>query len=542
MKHPLRLVLLLILAAGLFTGCKKTTGGSTVPTAKYLHASGSIIKDGNGNAVRLQGVAFGNDIWNEEIPAAHHSEADFKRVSDMHMNVVRFYMNYKTFESDAAPYTYKQTGWDWIDKNIAWAKKYGVLLILNMHAPQGGYQSQGTGDALWNVVENQNRLTALWKAIATRYKDEPTIIGFGLVNEPVPVQSLAQWQQLAQRIATAVRTVDKNHILFLEKPIYVKNEPGENADYNFPVINDNNVAYEFHIYDPIQYTHQLFTWAHQGEGGKYPDENIISYSNSSWYTDAFNNPLLPSGNSNWQYVEGEKYTITDSRIKIGLAVLAARNVTGTAFFDDVVVKEFDPQGNFTGNVVSSNLNSIDGWSYWSVNNTGSGNADATTGHSDGACLFVSAATGDCNLSNYRDVFIPKQGYAYQACGWMKGQQVAIGAACMLRTDYLSTSDPVTGRNKAYLAAALNRYINWGRLKNVPIYMGEFGAGVHCFENNKGGLQWVTDMVDICKANNIYFTYHAYHEDSFGLYYGTGTLPDPANANTALINLFTQKLQ
>jgi len=25
----------------------------------------------------------------------------------------------------------------------------------------------------------------------------------------------------------------------------------------------------------------------------------------------------------------------------------------------------------------------------------------------------------------------------------------------------------------------------------PMYVGEFGAGVHCFENDKGGLQWVT---------------------------------------------------
>ena len=79
-------------------------------------------------------------------------------------------------------------------------------------------------------------------------------------------------------------------------------------------------------------------------------------------------------------------------------------------------------------------------------------------------------------------------------------------------------------------------------KNIPVYLGEFGAGVHCFENNKGGLQWVADMTDIIKGYNIHFTYHAYHEDSFGLYFGYGTLPDPNNANQPLIDLLTQKLQ
>jgi endoglucanase len=71
-------------------------------------------------------------------------------------------------------------------------------------------------------------------------------------------------------------------------------------------------------------------------------------------------------------------------------------------------------------------------------------------------------------------------------------------------------------------------------------MGEFGAGVHCFENNKGGVQWVNDMIDIAQANNIYFTYHDYHEDNFGLYYAM----DATQSNTgnqALLNLFNQNL-
>ena len=89
---------------------------------------------------------------------------------------------------------------------------------------------------------------------------------------------------------------------------------------------------------------------------------------------------------------------------------------------------------------------------------------------------------------------------------------------------------------------MNKYINWSKQKNVPVYMGEFGAGIHCFDNDKGGLQWVSDMIDICQNNNVYFTYHAYHEDSFGLYFGYTTLPNASNANTPLINLFTEKLK
>jgi endoglucanase len=38
-----------------------------------------------------------------------------------------------------------------------------------------------------------------------------------------------------------------------------------------------------------------------------------------------------------------------------------------------------------------------------------------------------------------------------------------------------------------------------------------------------------------------FGFHTtYHENSFGWYFGENNLPDPANANTALIGLFKQK--
>jgi endoglucanase len=540
------IVFILITLSLINISCKKKsatavdTGGNNANS--YLHSSGKIIVDGNNQALLLKGIAFGNEVWNDkEIPSTHHNEEDFKRVKDMHMNVIRFYMNYKTFENDNAPYQYKQTGWQWIDQNIAWAKKYGIYLILNMHVPQGGFQSQGNGNALWDVAENQNRLTALWKSIADKYKNEPQIAGFGLVNEPVPTASKQKWQQLAQRITNEIRTVDKNHIIFVEQAIYVKGVNGTDADQNFPLISDENTVYEFHIYNPILYTHQLFTWANIGEGGKYPDENIISAASNTWYTATFNNPGIPAGNSNWQFFEGEKYKINDPKIKLAVPALVGQGVVGKIYFDDIVIKEYGPDGNFVQDISAQQLDDLDGWGYWSSDGTGTNGLSEQTGHSNNKSIFIAGASSDCNVSNYNKIFIPKQNYYYQINGWMKGESVAAAAACRLRIDFLDTNDPVYGRNKQYLESSVKKITDWAAVKNVPLYMGEFGAGIHCFENNKGGLQWVTDMVDIAKASSISFTYHVYHEDSFGLYFGYGSLPDPSKANQPLINLLKLKL-
>lgn len=524
--------------------CKKNdTSTPRGGNKDFIHTEGSLIKDGNGNTIILRGVAFGNEVWSDkEVPATHHNEADFQRLKDMHMNAVRFYLNYKTFESDNAPYTYKQTGWDWIDQNVEWAKKHGIYLILNMHYPQGGYQSAGTGDMLWTFVESQNRLTALWKAIAKKYKDEPTIIGYGLVNEPVPTSSLEIWTNLAQHITNQIREEDKNHIIFVERPIYIKSNPPEDANLNFPIINDNNVVYEFHDYDPHPYTHQLFDWTGLGDGGKYPDENILSYTNGSWYTATFDNPKLASGTSNWTYLEGVKYKITDPKIKVGLPALVGRGVQGTVYFDDIEIKEFDEQGNFTRNVLTMNLNNTDGWNYWSSNGSGGGDVSNSTGNNDNGSLFISNGTDDCNLSNYIKLFIPKQNFSYQINGYMKGENVAAESYCMLRIDFITTDQPVLGRNKEYLRAGIKKFGDFSAQKNVPVYCGEFGAGVYCFQNGKGGVEWVSDMIDLLKEYNLHFTYHSYHESSFGLYWGDGSLPDPSNANDELIELFTNKLQ
>src|SRR4051794_25571480 len=66
--------------------------------AQLLRVRGADIVDGANRPVLLRGVAFGNEVWsNTRLPRKEHDEVDYGRVAAMGMNVVRFYMNYKTF-------------------------------------------------------------------------------------------------------------------------------------------------------------------------------------------------------------------------------------------------------------------------------------------------------------------------------------------------------------------------------------------------------------------------------------------------------------
>ncbi|QQS21358.1 MAG: hypothetical protein IPL87_02495 [Candidatus Moraniibacteriota bacterium] len=307
------------------------------------------------------------------------------------------------------------------------------------------------------------------------------------------------------------------------------------------MIDDNNIAYEFHFYEPHPFTHQLFDWSALPNEERYPDESIVNFSNSAWHSAHFGNPALSFGTSEWTFYEGNSFTINDPAIKMGVPVLMCISDTGTAFFDDMTLKEYDAGGNFVRDVLAMSLDDMNGWGYWSATNTGSASL-AATGHSNGKSIAIAASGSDANVSHYGKVFLPKSGFSYRMSGWMKGESIGSAAECKFRMDFLSTTGPVYTRDKPLLEAEIQKYKNWATTKNVPLYIGEFGAGRYTFEENRGGLRWVEDVIDIAKAKNISFSYHDYHEDNFGLYFGFGSLPTPGNANTALINLLTEKLR
>ena len=85
--------------------------------------------------------------------------------------------------------------------------------------------------------------------IAKKYKNEPIIIGYDLINEPVAHYfqdevDLLNNQLLAlyKQTISAIREVDKTHTIFLNGSIW-----STNFDV-FEEIIDDNVVYEFHKY------------------------------------------------------------------------------------------------------------------------------------------------------------------------------------------------------------------------------------------------------------------------------------------------------
>ncbi|MBN2442686.1 MAG: cellulase family glycosylhydrolase, partial [Spirochaetales bacterium] len=437
----------------------------------FVHAAGAGLVTGpDDTPVYLKGVCFGNEVWTHDaIYTLDHSELDFPRVRDMGMNTIRFYMHYRYFEDDDKPYIYKQSGWDWLDQNVGWAKEYGLFLILNIHIPQGGFQSMGGGTALWDVPENQNRLAALWKAIAQRYAYEPAIAGYDLLNEPVVSVGVEQWKSLAQRLVDEIRTVDTNHLLIVEQLAGIAGDWTAAADpeYAWFLVDDpyQNIMYDFHFYEPVDYSHQNASWTTFGEGGSYPDETKVIPPPDVTYADGiYDNPAVPSGTSEWTYYEGARYKVSDPGLIIAKPITFVQNVgSSTVYFDDFVIREYDETGEPVRTVYSHDIEQASGAGLWSETGTGQSTIGSSVSHAGTSALYVTGTTGNATCYFNSLYFVPQLNYSYSISGWARGMNIPNDGWCCfsIEFDQSPSGEPVMYRNKAYLESVFERRLQFG---------------------------------------------------------------------------------
>ena len=132
-----KFITIIISALILFTVIPQASAAKKLTQEDFVHAVGQYIIGTDGERLELRGMAMGNNVYMNmpEPNYKHHTEKSYKELSEMGFNCVRFYINYQLFEDDKKPYTYKKSGFDWLDKNIRWAKKYSIGIIINMHCP-----------------------------------------------------------------------------------------------------------------------------------------------------------------------------------------------------------------------------------------------------------------------------------------------------------------------------------------------------------------------------------------------------------------------
>ena len=263
----------------------------------YVHAQGTDLYDGDGNILRLKGVNLGNwfiqEPWmsvacvgsydtgvytqrrgraamlsNASLDAEkideleriyeenYIDECDFKNIADLGMNAVRIPFSYMNTEKGGA---LREDAFIQLDRAVAMCRKYGLYAILDLH---GGHGSQNRDhhsgdDAHFDLYGNEDNMAAterLWTAIAEHYRDDRTVAGYDLLNEPRRRPHAYGGKinfDYYDRLYRAVRAVDENHLIFIECFSFPFNG-ARMTRYNW-----QNVCVEYHIYNLTFFSHKF---------------------------------------------------------------------------------------------------------------------------------------------------------------------------------------------------------------------------------------------------------------------------------------------
>ena len=184
------------------------------------------------------------------------TEADFEKISSWNLDHVRIPVDYNIFEN--ADGTYKNDGFERIDRVFELCRKYGLNAVLDLHKTAGfSFDNYGENESgFFESEELQERFYRLWEKFAQRYGNRPESIVFELLNEVTDKEYIEKWNSIAESCIKRIRVYAPDTVILVGS--YWNNSAEAVKDLAKPY--DNKVVYNFHSYDPLKFTHQGAYW------------------------------------------------------------------------------------------------------------------------------------------------------------------------------------------------------------------------------------------------------------------------------------------
>lgn len=208
----------------------------------------------------LVGPDFTDEFW-KLFKDNYITRVDIEFIASTGSNTIRVPFHYKLFtDEDYMGLKSQQDGFKRLDDVIGWCREFGLYVILDMHDAPGGQTGDNIDDSygypwLLESEASQQLFCDIWREIADYYKNEPVILGYDLINEPVAPyfdnmdELNEKLEPLHKRVVAAIREVDTNHIILLGAPQWNGNfKPFKDWTY------DDKLMWTCHRYggDPIR--------------------------------------------------------------------------------------------------------------------------------------------------------------------------------------------------------------------------------------------------------------------------------------------------
>lgn len=194
----------------------------------------------------LAGPDFAAEFW-AKYKDNYITRADVEYIASTGANTIRLPFHYKLFtDEDYMGLTRNQDGFARVDSVVNWCRDNGLYLILDMHDAPGGQTGDNIDDSYgypWLMESEalQQQFCDIWRKIARRYRNEPVILGYELINEPIATyfenrdELNEKLVRLYKRVIPVIRQEDTNHIILVGAPQWNSNfKPLEGVDFGDP--------------------------------------------------------------------------------------------------------------------------------------------------------------------------------------------------------------------------------------------------------------------------------------------------------------------
>lgn len=200
----------------------------------WLNPEGYMFGFNNASSPRLINEMFcelvGPDrtslFW-KDFKDNYITRDDIRFIASTGANTIRLPFNYRLFtDEDYMGLTKDQDGFARMDSLVVWAKESGLHLILDMHDCPGGQTGDNIDDSygypwLFESEQSQELFCDIWSRIADHFADEPVILGYELMNEPIApyfknIDELnGKFLNVCKKAVERIRKVDGNHIILI---------------------------------------------------------------------------------------------------------------------------------------------------------------------------------------------------------------------------------------------------------------------------------------------------------------------------------------
>jgi endoglucanase len=260
-------------------GASADLASGTPHSCGPLHTEGNQIQNAQGHTVVLTGVnwfGFETQTFAPQGLDVRNYQDMLDQMAHLGFNTLRLPYSNQLFDSASIPTAINYTlnpdlrglqGLALMDKIIAGAQKAGLCVILDQHRPDEYAQT-----ALWYTPQvPQSRWIHDWVMLAQHYKNNPTIVGADLHNEPHDPATwgdgnpATDWRLAAEQAGNAVLAVNPHWLIMVEGIATYKGDSywwGGNLEgarqYPVRLSQPHQLVYSAHDYGPQVYDQNWF--------------------------------------------------------------------------------------------------------------------------------------------------------------------------------------------------------------------------------------------------------------------------------------------